>query len=255
MSEYGLSPRVIEYPSSDGKPMTESEAQFIPMHYVAGALRTHFRERDDVYVGTNMFLYYERGNPAAVISPDVFVVIGAPKYVRDSYMLWNEPKGPDFVLEITSRSTRAEDQGRKKYIYESLGVGEYFLFDPTGDYLRPQLQGFALRGGIYQPMSTVLSDGERGLFSQSTGLGLLVRNDELRLHDPVTGRDLVSLTEAVQGQEREAAARKAAEARADNEAAARKAAEARADNEAAARKAAEAHVAELEALLRQRREE
>ncbi len=145
MSESGLSPRVIDYPSSDGKPMTEGEAQFLPLTYAALALREHFDQRDDVYVGANMFLYYEENNPRAVVAPDVFVVIGAPKRVRDSYLLWNEPKGPDFVLEITSRITRREDQGRKKRVYASLGIGEYFLFDPTGDYLRPRLQGFVLR--------------------------------------------------------------------------------------------------------------
>ena len=50
----------------------------------------------------NSFLYYERGNPRAVVAPDVYVVVGAPEYLRDTYMLWNEPKGPDFVLEMTS---------------------------------------------------------------------------------------------------------------------------------------------------------
>ena len=158
MSESGLSPRVIDYPSSDGKPMTESEAQFLPLTYAALALREHFEQCDDVYVGANMFLYYEENNPRAVVAPDVFVVIGAPKRVRDSYLLWNEPKGPDFVLEITSRSTRREDQGRKKRVYASLGVGEYFLFDPTGDYLRPSAAGLRSAPGTLR----TLDDGAAG---------------------------------------------------------------------------------------------
>ena len=153
MSESRLSPRVIDYPSSDGKPMTESEAQFIPLTYAALALREHFKQRDDVYVGANMFLYYEENNPRAVVAPDVFVVIGTPKHVRDSYLLWNEPKGPDLVVEVTSRSTRREDQGRKKGVYASLGVSEYFLFDPTGDYLRPRLQGMVLRQGTLRTLA------------------------------------------------------------------------------------------------------
>ena len=63
--------------------------------------------------------------------------------MRVSYKLWEEPKAPDFVLEITSRSTRAEDQGRKREVYASLGVREYWLFDPTGTgSLRP-FRGFA----------------------------------------------------------------------------------------------------------------
>lgn len=199
MSEPGLSPRVIDYPSSDGKPMTESEAQFLPLTYAALALRAHFAERDDVYVGANMFLYFEENNPRAVVAPDVFVVIGTPKRVRDSYLLWNEPKGPDFVLEITSRSTRNEDQGRKKRVYASLGVGEYFLFDPTGDYLRPRLQGFVLREGRYQRLPEVrLPEGEPSLASARIGLHFVVRHNALRLHDPAKGRDLLTYAESVE---------------------------------------------------------
>ena len=247
MSEFGLSPRVIDYPSSDGKPMTESEAQFLPLTYAALALREHFEKRGDVYVGANMFLYYEESNPRAVVAPDVFVVVGAPKRVRDSYLLWNEPKGPDFVLEITSRSTRREDQGRKKRIYASLGVGEYFLFDPTGDYLRPRLQGFVLRQGHYERLPTArLPHGQPSLSSEAVGLHLVVRGEELRLYDPDKGHDLLSYSE-------ERATRKAAEDRAAKAEAARRAAEARTAREEAARKAAEVRIAELEAHRRNSR--
>ena len=247
MSESGLSPRVIDYPSSDGKPMTESEAQFLPLTYAALALREHFEQRGDVYVGANMFLYFEENNPRAVVAPDVFVVVGAPKHVRDSYLLWNEPKGPDFVLEITSRSTRHQDQGRKKRIYASLGVGEYFLFDPTGDYLRPRLQGFVLRQGRYERLPAApLPHGEPSLYSEAVGLHLRVRGEELRLYDPDKGHDLFYYSEWAKAHARE-------EDRATKEEAMRKAAEDRAAKEEAARKAAEARIAELEAHLRNSR--
>ena len=77
------------------------------------------------------------------MAPDVFVVVGASSHERRSYLLWQEPKGPDWVLEITSRSTRAEDQGHKRELYRRLGVAEYWQYDPTGDSLRPALQGLA----------------------------------------------------------------------------------------------------------------
>ena len=214
MNESGLLPRVIDYPSSDGKPMTESEAQFLPLTYAALALREHFEQRDDVYVGANMFLYYEENNPQAVVAPDVFVVIGAPKRLRDSYLLWNEPKVPDFVLEITSRSTRREDEGRKKRVYASLGIGEYFLFDPTGDYLRPRLQGFVLRQGRYVRLPSVRrARGEPSLRSDAVGLNLLVRGETLRLFDPERARDLFSYSELAAAHAREENARKTAENR------------------------------------------
>ena len=143
-------PTPVDYPCSDGQPMAESDFQLEPLVYAITALRTHFHHRKKVYVAGDMFLYHEEGNPGAVVAPDVFVVVGAPVHKRMSYKLWEEPKAPDFVLEVTSRSTRKEDQGRKREVYASLGVGEYWLFDPTGDYLAPRLQGFRLHGGEYR---------------------------------------------------------------------------------------------------------
>ena len=130
----------IDYPSADGLPLAESDFQRHPLIYAVEALRVHFQRRADVYVSGNLFLYYEEGNPQAVVAPDVFVVIGAEKRDRPSYLLWREPKAPDFVLEITSRSTRSADQGAKRGIYAFLEVGEYWQYDPTGDYLRPPLR-------------------------------------------------------------------------------------------------------------------
>ena len=62
---------VVDYPCSDDQPMAESEFQLVPMLYVLTVLRTHFRRRENVYVGGDMFVYYEEGNPGAVVAPDV----------------------------------------------------------------------------------------------------------------------------------------------------------------------------------------
>ena len=145
----------------------------------------------------------------------MFVVIGAPNHTRVSYKLWEEPKAPDFVLEITSRSTRAEDQGRKREVYASLGVGEYWLFDPTGDWLAPRLQGFRLHEGEYRPLPSVaLVNGGYSLHSETLGLEVRLDADRsLRLHDPETGEDLHAHEEMRERVEEEITARKAAEAR------------------------------------------
>ena len=198
MSRPITAPPPVEYPCSDGQPMAETEFQLIPLIDAISALRSHFAGREDVYVIGNMFLYYEEGNPRAVVAPDLFAVVGAPKHWRNTYKLWEEPKAPDFVLEITSRSTRRMDQGRKRDIYTSLGVGEYWLFDPTGDWLDPRLQGLRLHEGTYRPVASVPTlDG--GLLLHSEALGLDVRleaGETLRFHDPVTGQDLLSYEES-----------------------------------------------------------
>ena len=120
----------IYYPDTDGLPVAESDFQLGPLMYAIDALRAYFQGRDDVYVAGDLFLYYEEGNPRAVVAPDVFVVLGVPNHYRSSYMLWREPKAPDFVLEITSQSTRVQDQGTKRERYAVLGVQEYFQYDP-----------------------------------------------------------------------------------------------------------------------------
>jgi len=213
----------IYYPDTDGLPVAESDFQLGPLMYAIDALRAYFQGRDDVYVAGDLFLYYEEGNPRAVVAPDVFVVLGAPNRLRSSYMLWREPKAPDFVLEITSQSTRMQDQGTKRERYALLGVPEYFQYDPTRDYLEPPLQGLRLVGNVYQPIpATTSPEGALVLHSDVLGLELRLEEETLRLYDPITGQRLLSYQEAEQ-------ARQAAEERA---------------------RAAEARVAELEARLR-----
>jgi Uma2 family endonuclease len=203
--------------------VAESDFQLGPLIYAIDALRAYFQGRDDVYVAGDLFLYYEEGNPRAVVAPDVFVVLGAPNHYRSSYMLWREPKAPDFVLEITSQSTRTQDQGTKRERYALLGVQEYFQYDPTRDYLEPPLQGLHLVDNTYQPIpATTASEGTLVLRSAVLGLELRLEEGTLRLYDPTTGQKLLSYQEVEQ-------ARREAEERAQ---------------------AAEARIAELEARLR-----
>ena len=53
----------------------------------------------------------------ATVTVPGFLPSGAPKRRRSTYLLWEEPKGPDFVLELTSRSTRRQDEGFKREPY------------------------------------------------------------------------------------------------------------------------------------------
>jgi Uma2 family endonuclease len=202
------------YPDTDGLPVAESDFQLGPLMYAIEALRAYFQGRDDVYVAGDLFLYYEEGNPRSVVAPDVCVVLGAPNHPRSSYMLWRKPKAPDFVLEITSQSTRAQDQGTKHELYALLGVQEYFQYDPTRDYLEPPLQGLRLVGQVYQPIpATTLSEGTLVLHSAVLGLELRLEEDTLRLYDPTTGQKLLSYQEAEQARQEAEERARAAEAR------------------------------------------
>jgi Uma2 family endonuclease len=181
--------REIHYPESDGQPMGETELHREEMTYLIQALQSWYQEAPDVHVGGNLFLYYVQGDPRAVVSPDVYVTKGIPKGLRRIYKLWEEKKPPSLVIEVTSDSTRDEDLRKKKGIYERLGVEEYLLFDPLGDYLEPRLQGYRLVSRRYQPLS-LESDGS--LTSRTIGLKLLPEGHRLRLIDPATGDLLLS---------------------------------------------------------------
>lgn len=242
---------VIDYPDSDGQPMAESDFQREPLIYAVESLRIYFRDRPNVYVSGNVFVYYEQGNPKAVVAPDVFVVIGAPSHDRASYKLWQEPKAPDFVLEITSKSTYSEDQGAKRGVYALLGVKEYWQYDPTGDYLEPRLQGLQLIERNYWPLPVQERSGS-DLQMHSAVLGLDLRLDEgqLRFHDPATGEPLRSHAESELARRAAEQARQAAEHARQVVDQARQNAEARAEEALRQRQALEARLAELEQRLR-----
>jgi Uma2 family endonuclease len=199
----------LHYPESDGKPMGETDLHIDALIYLREALRDFFRDQSQVYVAGNMFLYYEEGNPAACLAPDVFVVQGVIKQERRTYKLWEEGQPPAVVFEITSRGTRLEDLGSKRVVYAMLGVREYFLYDPLGEYLQPPLQGYELQQGEYQRMS---AGTEGSLTSRVLGLELWLEAGRLRVVNPATGERLLTPAEAQAAWRAEATARQAAEA-------------------------------------------
>ncbi|WP_395143229.1 Uma2 family endonuclease [Armatimonas sp.] len=164
--------RRVVYPTSDGKPMAETDLHIDLIAYCRDALRAYFLPcANEVYVSGNNFVFFRQGDPTAKISPDCYV-----------------------VFEFTSKKTRNEDIGEKLLRYESLRVPEYFLFDPKGEYLQPALRGYRLTSlGMYAPIAP---DAEGCLHSQQLGLVLVQENRRLRLRDSLTGELLRSAAEA-----------------------------------------------------------
>ena len=182
--------------------MAETEIHLFDMIDTILLLRDHFAAQPDVYVCGNLLLYYEEGNPRKHVSPDVLVALGVPREPpRDYYLVWKEGKAPDLVIEITSKSTKREDQKKKLVIYRDiLRVSEYFLFDPTEDYLDPSLQGFRLVDGEYVPIEPIAGR----LPSQVVALHLEREGKQLRLFDPATGQRLLTRLEGRDAAERRA---------------------------------------------------
>ena len=231
--------RIVIYPESDGEPMAETDIHRKLMTDFIEMLENHFRSRPDVYVSGNLLLYYEEGNPKASVAPDVFVVFGIERKQRRTYRLWEEGKGPDFVLELVSKNTYRNDLGDKKDLYASvLSVKEYYLYDPDGQYLPSPLLGYRLEeDGVYSPIQPV---GFR-LPSFVLGLELGIRDDELKLYNPLTKDWVLKPVEQAEAQaQRESLTRRQAEARAQQ-------AEARAQQESLTRRQAEARAQQAEA--------
>src|SRR5208283_1300190 len=94
------------YPTSDGKPMAETDRHRQQMFELIGSLQAFYATQPNVYVSGNLLIFYVPGNRRRHISPDVFVVKGVAKRERLNYLVWEEAKGPDVVIELTSSSTR-----------------------------------------------------------------------------------------------------------------------------------------------------
>ena len=228
-------------PESDGKPMAETDAHRDQMVDLLNALKEYFRDDPQVYVTGNIFLYYrDDAKTRQSVSPDIFVVRGVKKKTRRIYNLDVERKAPEVVIELTSPNTKTEDLGTKRFIYASLRVKEYFLFDPYREAISPALRGFRLEKGEYMPMA-----GAR-LSSDVLGLHLVIEDDRLRLYDRRTG-------ERLRTHEESEAARRLAEAKATQEEMARQQAEAKVAKEYLARQAAESEVLRLREEIAQLR--
>ena len=187
----------VEYPESDGEPLSESDFQLEWIVYLINVLRYFFRQRDDVYVAGNLLIYYEEGYPPSAVAPDVFVVFGVGNHKRKTYRVWEEGQVPHFILEVLSDSTAFTDRGSKKGLYEVLGVQEYFLFDPIGNLLQgSQLQGYQLVNGVYQGIPPRETTNGIALTSEVLGLELHTKNDELRLFNTETDQYLLTYEEA-----------------------------------------------------------
>ncbi len=247
----------VEYPYSDGKVLMETDPHARSIIDMRDQLDTHFKARQDAYVAGSMAVYYRQGDPAAVVVPDVFVVLGAAhKQARKSYLLWEEGGVvPSFVVEVASPSTSRRDATTKRATYERMGVLEYWRFDPLGELIAGRLEGWRLAGGRYERLRAVRAAG----WHRSEALGLEMRAERwlLRFHDPRLGRDMLThaeTSEALQAtaSQRDGAVRQRDEAMSERDEAVRGREEAMSERDEAVREREEANqrVRELDAQLR-----
>ena len=234
----------VEYPSEDGLPMSTNPDHLEWMIRCHRELKHRYRGRQDLYLGFDMLVYYERGNREAAVAPDVFVSFGVPSRERPSYFVWLEGKPPDAVWEFGGPLTVKGDAGEKKETYRRMGVREYWLVDPVGGVHDPRVQGFELVDGAYEQLPCEQGpDGSVAVWSPVLQLELRFAQGRLRFWNRETAQYLeLPEDEAEARIERHQRARHEAEAQIKRHQRARHEAEAQIKRHQRARHEAEAQI-------------
>ena len=197
-------PDDVHYPDSDDEPLPDGRYQEPYFTEIVGTVREHFRDRPDVEVSGNTFIYYEEGNPRRFISPDLHVTLGvtaegfASMDYRNTYLVWEIGKPADFVLEIASESTARRDVTEKRVLYAQIGFGEYWRFDGSGgDFYGEPLVGEYLADGEYRRFDVRPdAQGRPHGYSPTLALWLYWEDGQLRIYDPAAGEWLRTRAEA-----------------------------------------------------------
>ena len=209
----------------------EKMTAYIHLHRLGNAhhLIGHLGNPATTIVGADRWIIAAPGTYGELARyPDLLVAFGVDPELYDAsngYVITEQGKPPDFVLEVASASTAEIDVGAKRGDYAALGIVEYWRFDETGEHHGARLVGERLVDGEYVPIEIEeLPDGSLQGYSAALNLYLRWQDGQLQWIDPATGEHIATF---------------------DSE-------RARADAEWEARVAAEARVRELEAQLRRR---
>ena len=177
----------------------------------------HLGRPETTIVGAELFIVAHRGyRPRR--APDLLIALDADPDLYDEqngYILSDQGKPPDFVLEVASPSTAKIDTIDKRREYAELGIPEYWRFDHTGESHGARLAGDRLVDQHYEPiqLEDLSPDVVQG---RSDLLNLVLRWDNGDLHwiDPATNKHIPTFDAEREGRLAEREGRRAAELRA-----------------------------------------
>ena len=153
---------------------------------------TDFNQRPDVFLDNETYICYDPSNLNVRAAPDIYLAFGVDAEAirpRKLYLPWEVGKPPDFALEVASASTASVDVNRKPQIYATVGILEYWQFDPSGGrYHGRPLAGYLLDNGVYRPIDlTTEPDGVLKGYSPVLSVSLCWDEGWPRVFDPATG--------------------------------------------------------------------
>lgn len=160
-------PTQDQLPCDDGIPM-ETQRHKMQMDLLIHSLYPWLEKQTNTYIGGNMFIYYSAAQlkNQDFKGPDFFAVLNVPKVERKSWVVWEEGKAPDVIIELLSESTANYDKTTKKEVYQDqMRVPEYFWYHP---FNAEDFAGFRLNGRSYQPIDLE----EKGYFCEGLQLYL-----------------------------------------------------------------------------------
>lgn len=173
----------IIYSSSDGEPVAETYIHLYAILTTLEVLKQYLRGQQATVLA-NQFMYYSQGLPRMRVAPDVMVIFNVEPGGRDNYKIWEEKEVPQVIFEMTSPGTKNQGQEFKKTLYEQLGVKEYWLFDPKGEWISEKLIGYRLRNNSYEIVEDNISEPLQlqlkvegqliGFYREDTGEKLLI---------------------------------------------------------------------------------
>ena len=175
-------------------------------------LMQHLGNLDTTLVAGEHYISLERPETMDGLRyPDLLVAFGvnpAAYYRSNAYIISEQGKPPDFVLEIASPSTAAEDRDRKPADYAALGIPEYWRFNENPTRSSPGLAGDRLVNGEYQPIPIdVLPDGRLRGYSAALNLILEWQDGQFNLIDPQTEQHIATFESERERAEQERVAR------------------------------------------------
>lgn len=142
----------IDYPDSDGQPMSDNTEQFKWIVTIKENLELIYADNPDVFVAGDLLWYPVEGNNKIRQAPDAMVAFDRPKGYRGSYMQWKENDvAPQVVFEILSPGNRRSEMAKKLLFYERYGVEEYYEYDPYN----VELIGFRREGEGLEAIETL----------------------------------------------------------------------------------------------------
>jgi len=191
-NDYSSETEEIIYPEQREDDMGETSFHAKIINQLLGILLHFFELREDVFLSSNMNIYYVEGNPYKWFAPDILIAFGAGNHERGVYKIWQEKVFPQVVFEVTSDRTWKNDVDDKLKLYEQLGAEEYYILDSEFKYLPAPLMAFRRENKKLLPLP--ISDDR--IFSPRLNLEIVRTENTFRLFNPNANEFLLTLEES-----------------------------------------------------------